>query len=390
MTTQIEQDTYLAWAERAAKELKGKPLDTLNWVTAGGLRMKPYYSAEERTDCYPVIQTSTQSEWDVYESIEVQTAKRANKQAHQALAGGATALQFIWDNPEASEIPILLEGMELPYIQSGFIVPFNQLIPFAGSLVRWIEQQNVNPSSCKGFLSIQLKDTHSGKDLALLLDSWITAQKELLQLLPGFRSQVIDGSIFGHLGLPAQQELGLSLAWYNHILEQGNPPQEWQINLSFGSEFYTELCKFRIIAHLSHLIGEKYGVDTVPYLFASAKENAKSENDRYTNLLQLSTSAMSVVMGGANGILLKNFSQHKEDAPEFVARITRNCQLVLLHESKIGQVHDPASGSYFYEAMSFKLAEQAWESFLEIEEKGGLLAYLGSDTFVQKSGGTGK
>lgn len=385
-----QQDTFTAWAERAAKELKGKPLDTLNWVSGSGLQMKPYYSAEERKGRYPHRQTRNQNEWDVYESIEINSAKEANLRASQALTGGATALQFIWEIPVVEEIPQLLAGIELPYIQCGFRVPLDHAIPFAEALATFLKKQGYSSSSCQGYLAIHLKDMHSGADLATTLGAWFNIQKEVQSLLPDFRSMFIDGALFGTIGLAAHQELGLVLAWYQALLEQGNPPQNWQINLSFGTEFYSELCKFRIIAHLTQLIGEKYGWDKVPYLFGMASVTCIKDLDRYTNLLRLTTSAMSAVMGGANGILLKNFSSHKEDAPEFVARITRNCQLVLQHESRIAAVNDPASGAYFYEEMSFKLAEQAWESFLEIQEKGGLLSYLNSEAFAKITGGTGR
>ncbi len=388
MSEQIEQDTYVAWTERAAKELKGKPLDTLNWVTSGGLRLKPYYSAEERKRRYPVIHTRNQDEWDVFEAIEVHTAQKANLHAHQALSGGATGLQFVWDNPVPEEIPLLLAGIELPFIQSGFCVPLKDYIPFAESLVKWIDLQGYAPSSCKGYLTILIKEVSSGPELSKTLEAWIIAQEDVHKRLPGFRTRVVDGALFGNAGLPAHQELGLILAWYQLVLEQGNPDQEWQVNLSFGPEFYSELCKFRIIAHLSSLVGQKYGPVHPPYLFGSASDACLNDQDRYTNLLRLSTSAMSAVMGGANGLLLRNFSRHPEDAPEFVARITRNCQLVLQHESKIGKAQDPASGAYFYEELSFNLAEKAWDTFLEIQEKGGILSYLKANTFVEKTGGT--
>ncbi|HCS19891.1 MAG TPA: hypothetical protein DIW47_04910 [Bacteroidetes bacterium] len=390
MSEQVEQDTYAAWTERAAKELKGKPLDSLNWVSSGGLQLKPYYSAEEQKRRYPVLNTRTQNEWDVFEAIEVHTAKEANLQAHRALAGGATGLQFVWDNALPEEIPQLLAGIELPFIQSGFCIPLNAYIPFAESLAKWIAIQGYVPSSCKGYLTILIKEFNSGPELSKTLEAWILAQNEAHKRLPGYRSRVIDGALFGNAGLAAHQELGLILAWYQLALEQGNPNQEWQVNLSFGPEFYTELCKFRIIAHLCSLVGEKYGSDYLPYLFGSASDVCLNDQDRYTNLLRLSTSAMSAVMGGANGLLLKNFSHHPDDAKEFVARITRNCQLVLQHESKIGKAQDPASGAYFFEEMSFQLAGQAWDSFLGINKEGGLLNYLRSDAFAEIKGGTGR
>ncbi|MDX5320492.1 MAG: methylmalonyl-CoA mutase family protein, partial [Bacteroidota bacterium] len=79
--------------------------------------------------------------------------------------------------------------------------------------------------------------------------------------------------------------------------------------------------------------------------------------------------------GGAMGMALSSFSR-AEGNEGFKARITRNVQLVLLHESGIAQTQDPAAGSYFLEELSFALSEQAWDAFIEIQDQGGYSAFL--------------
>jgi len=66
------------------------------------------------------------------------------------------------------------------------------------------------------------------------------------------------------------------------------------------------------------------------------------------------------IPGGAPGV-----------APSFARRIARNTQLLLLEESHLGRVRDPAGGSWFVEDLTESLAQQAWQHFQEIEGRGG-------------------
>ena len=61
-------------------------------------------------------------------------------------------------------------------------------------------------------------------------------------------------------------------------------------------------------------------------------------------------------------------------AASFARRIARNTQLLLLEESHLGRVLDPAGGSWFVEDLTEQLAEQAWKHFQDIEARGGFVA----------------
>jgi methylmalonyl-CoA mutase len=60
----------------------------------------------------------------------------------------------------------------------------------------------------------------------------------------------------------------------------------------------------------------------------------------------------------------------------FARRIARNTQLVLLEESNLARVGDPAAGSGALEAMTHQLCTAAWAAFREIEQAGGVWAAL--------------
>ena len=371
MSSTYVNDTYTDWSERATKELKGKALESLNWTSSTGLSIKPYYSAEELKRRYPVIFGRETEEWSVYDAIHVVTASAANTLALDALNAGASALTFIWMEPDLGQLPTLLKEIGLPYIECCFVLPIAHHTAFAKALNQFVQLAGFDLKDCKGSIHMDLSGSQSATDLANHLEQLNTQSAAIQALLPGFRSITIDAAVFANAGLPAEQELGLALAWYQELNNKNNV----QLNLSSGREYYTELCKFRIALHLMHLVDDSA---PSPYLMGMSSETYLSELDRYSNVLRLSTSAMSAILGGSAGIQLTDFSSNEKDSAAFVARITRNIQLVLLNETGIASVRDAAAGSYFLEEMSFLLAEQAWSYFIHIQDQGGFFEFVRS------------
>lgn len=369
MSSTYENDTYSEWSERATKELKGKPLESLNWTSSTVLSMKPYYSAEELQRRYPVVFGRESEEWSIYERIEVEDVAKANKLALAALNAGASALCFVWNHPDLAQLPNLLKEVGLPYIETSFILPVQEHGEFAKALNQYQQLAGFEPISCKGAIHADLSGCNSASELADTLTQIKNQAKLIGGLLPAYRNIIIDAAVLGNAGLSAEKELGLALAWYQEFGQDAKV----QLNLSSGREYYTELCKFRIALHLISLLDKNA---ETPYLMGVSNDIYLSDLDRYTNVLRLSTAAMSAILGGSAGIQLSEFSQNEKDADSFVARITRNIQLVLLHETGIASVKDAAAGSYFLEEMSFMLAEQAWTYFLKIQDQGGLMSFI--------------
>ncbi|MXJ79209.1 methylmalonyl-CoA mutase, partial [Escherichia coli] len=86
--------------------------------------------------------------------------------------------------------------------------------------------------------------------------------------------------------------------------------------------------------------------------------------------------AFGAGVGGADSLLVFPFDVAIDGgfpgtATSFARRIARNTQLLLLEESHVGRVLDPAAGSWFVEDLTQRLAEQAWQHFQAIEARGG-------------------
>lgn len=93
-------------------------------------------------------------------------------------------------------------------------------------------------------------------------------------------------------------------------------------------------------------------------------------------MLRCTLAAFGAGVGGADSLLVFPFDVAIDGgfpgtATSFARRIARNTQLLLLEESHVGRVLDPAAGSWFVEDLTQRLAEQAWQHFQAIEARGG-------------------
>ena len=93
-----------------------------------------------------------------------------------------------------------------------------------------------------------------------------------------------------------------------------------------------------------------------------------AQRDPWVNMLRTTLAAFAAGVGGADTVLVHPFDAaipggFPGTAASFARRIARNTQLLLLEESHIGRVLDPAGGSWFVEDLTEQLAEQAWEHF---------------------------
>jgi methylmalonyl-CoA mutase len=102
--------------------------------------------------------------------------------------------------------------------------------------------------------------------------------------------------------------------------------------------------------------------------------------DPYVNMLRSATESMSAILGGIDSLTVEPFNRIIEADDPFATRIARNQQLLLKEESYLDKVVDPGAGSYYLEALTASLIEQAWQTFLQTEEKGGFLqAFLNGE-----------
>ncbi len=113
-----------------------------------------------------------------------------------------------------------------------------------------------------------------------------------------------------------------------------------------------------------------------------------TQRDAYVNMLRATMATFSAGLGGANAITVLPHTLALGLPDPFARRAARNTQLVLLEESNLAKVSDPAAGSGGIETLTQQLCEAAWSIFQEIEKAGGLFASLEQGLIQRKVAAT--
>ncbi len=131
-----------------------------------------------------------------------------------------------------------------------------------------------------------------------------------------------------------------------------------------------ELAKLRAIRILFAQLLKKHGgsEDTSCFIHAITKLSKTEEKD-YTNMLRVTTRAMSAVLGGCDSLEVVPFDGEESD---FSLRIARNVQLILQGESYLDKIVDPAAGSYYVETLTTKIVESVSNEKVMASKRGAV------------------
>jgi methylmalonyl-CoA mutase cobalamin-binding domain/chain len=97
-----------------------------------------------------------------------------------------------------------------------------------------------------------------------------------------------------------------------------------------------------------------------------------TEKDPYNNVIRTAYEALAAVLGGTQSLHTNSFDEAIALPTEFSAGIARNTQLILAEETGVPHVVDPLGGSYYVEALTQSLANEAWTLIEEVEALGGM------------------
>lgn len=203
---------------------------------------------------------------------------------------------------------------------------------------------------------------------------------------PGVRAITVDGPAFHNLGANATWELAGSVAagvaYLRVLTESGMPVEEALGQISFrlaaDDDQFMTLAKMRAFRQLWARVAEVVGSPDAGATVVHAETSLPmmTQRDPWVNMLRCTLAAFGAGVGGADTVLVFPFDVaipggFPGTAASFSRRIARNTQLLLLEESHVGRVLDPAGGSWFVEDLTEQLARQAWEHFQAIEARGG-------------------
>ena len=202
----------------------------------------------------------------------------------------------------------------------------------------------------------------------------------------GVRAITVDGPALHNLGASAAWELAggvaAAVAYLRMLVESGIPVgaalRQISFRLAADDDQFMTVAKLRaarlLWARVAEVAGDADGGAAV--LHAETSLPMMTQRDPWVNMLRVTLGAFAAGVGGADTVLVHPFDVAIPGgfpgvSPGFARRIARNTQLLLLEESHVGRVLDPAGGSWFVEELTEELARAAWQHFQAIESRGG-------------------
>ncbi|WP_406440359.1 methylmalonyl-CoA mutase subunit beta [Streptomyces sp. NBC_01613] len=210
---------------------------------------------------------------------------------------------------------------------------------------------------------------------------------------PGLRALTVDALPYHEAGGSAAQELGSSLAtgvaYLRELTDAGLSVEQACAQLEFryaatADQFLT-IAKLRAARRLWARVAEACGA---PQAGAQLQHVVTSpvmmtRRDPWVNMLRTTIATLAAGAGGADSVTVLPFD-HELGLPDaFARRIARNTSTILIEESHLSRVIDPAGGSWYVERLTDELAHAGWEFFQRIERSGGLAAALRSGRLGQ-------
>jgi len=419
------EKTVRDWLQLAEQELKRSP-ETLVWHTPEGIEVKPLYTADDlqgvsHLNSLPGFAPFTRGPratmyagrpWTIRQYAGFSTAEASNAFYRKALAAGqqgvsvafdlATHRGYDSDHPRVEgdvgkagvaidsveDMKILFDGIPLEKVSVSMTMN-GAVIPVLANFIVAGEEQGVPRAALSGTIQndilkeFMVRNTYiypPEPSMRIIADIIEYTAKEM----PKFNSISISGYHMQEAGATLVQELAFTLAdgreYVLAALAKGLNVDDFAGRLSFffaiGMNFFMEAAKLRAARLLWSRIMEEFKPQKASSLMlrthCQTSGVSLQEQDPYNNIVRTAFEAMSAVLGGTQSLHTNSFDEAIALPTEFSARIARNTQLILQHETGVTKVVDPLAGSYYVESLTDELAEKAWALIEEVETLGGM------------------
>jgi methylmalonyl-CoA mutase len=415
-----------AWEEQARRELKGGATETLTWRTAEGLDVQPLYTEADLAGVdhlgslpgfAPFVRGPRATmyagrPWTIRQYAGFSTAEESNRFYRTALEAGQKGLSIAFDlathrgydsdHPRVvgdvgkagvaidsvEDMKILFDGIPLREMSVSMTMN-GAVIPVLASFIVAGEEQGASRSELSGTIQNDILKEF------MVRNTYIYPPEPSMRIvadiigytaaeMPRFNSISISGYHMQEAGATLVQELAFTLAdgmeYVRAAMARGLDVDAFAPRLSFffaiGMNFFMEAAKLRAARLLWHRIMSDFGASRPESLMlrthCQTSGVSLQEQDPYNNIVRTAYEALSAVLGGTQSLHTNSFDEAMALPTEFSARIARNTQLILAHETGITKVIDPLAGSYYVEKLTHDLAEAAWELIAEVETMGGM------------------
>ena len=357
--------------------------DELTRTTLDGIKISPLGTPEQVAGLDEGDRPGRRGAWDVRSFICEPTGKAAAEAALNDLENGVTSL---WlrvgsDGVPLDQLEAALSGVLLDVAPVVLDAP-DQPLEAAQKLARIAGETKLAAGSNLGLdpIGLAARGLESTADIAQLAQ---------IATALGARLFVVDGTAIHDQGASDAQELGYVLAAGVHYLrryaEYGVEPtvaaKGLEFRLAATAEQFPTIAKFRALRRLWGRVLELSGVpenERTMLVHGVTSRPMMAKYDPWVNMLRTTVAAFAAGVGGADSVTVLPFDQPLGLPDPLSRRNARNTSALLIEESHVAKVSDPAGGSYAVEKLTNDLAQAGWSEFTRLEAEGDILEALPS------------
>jgi methylmalonyl-CoA mutase len=409
-----------------AAPLPETPVAEAAVTTPEGIQLKTHYTADDVAGIdhlgfgagqapylrgpYPTMYV--QNPWTVRQYAGFSTAEESNAFYRRNLAGGQKGLSVAFDlathrgydsdHPrvvgDVGKAGVAIDSVEdmkvlfdqIPLDQMSVSMTMNgAVLPIMAFYIVAAEEQGVTPDKLAGTIQndilkeFMVRNTYiypPQPSMRIIADIFsYTAQH-----MPKFNSISISGYHMQEAGATADLELAYTLAdgleYVRAGLAAGMTIDQFAPRLSFfwaiGMNHFMEIAKLRAGRLLWAKLLKQFEPQNPKSLalrtHCQTSGYSLTEQDPFNNVARTAIEALAAALGGTQSLHTNALDEAIALPTDFSARIARNTQLYLQHETDITRVVDPWGGSYYVETLTHELANKAWALIQEVEELGGM------------------
>ena len=422
-----KKDNLENWKKNAINELKTPNVDDISINTPEGINIKPLYTSADNEnishlDSYPgeppflrgpKATMYTGRPWTIRQYAGFSTASESNKFYKKNLASGQKGLSVAFDLAthrgydsdhervygdvgkagvaidSVEDMKILFDGIPLDKMSVSMTMNGAVLPVLAGYIVA-AQEQGVSTRELSGTIQndilkeFMVRNTYiypPEPSMRIVSDIINFTSKEM----PKFNSISISGYHMQEAGASLVQELAFTIAdgleYIRAATKSGLLVDDFAPRLSFffaiGMNFFMEAAKLRAARYLwsqwtKKLFNCQNPKSQMLRTHCQTSGASLQEQDPYNNIIRTTIEALAATLGGTQSLHTNSFDEAIGLPTEFSAKIARNTQLILQHETGITDTVDPLAGSYFVENLTKELIDKSNELIEKIEEMGGM------------------
>ncbi|MFD9500139.1 methylmalonyl-CoA mutase small subunit [Streptomyces sp. NPDC060035] len=397
---------------KSGKEVTGTAAEeALSTALGDGLTARPLYTSHDVSadPGFPGFAPFTRGNraagnisggWDVRQRHALTDPVRLNEAVLGDLENGVTSVWLAVGGPDGVPVAGLARALDGVYLDLAPVAldAGSDFEPAVRELLALYESRGVAKTAARGSLGADplghAARTGGEPDLTAAVHWARLCGREY----PGLRTLTVDALPYHEAGGSAAEELGLSLAtgvaYLRALTGAGASVEEACAQLEFryaatADQFLT-IAKLRAARRLWARVAEVCGTTAAgaQQQHAVTSPVMMTRRDPWVNMLRTTLACLGAGVGGADSVTVLPFD-HALGLPDaFARRIARNTSTILMEESHLARVIDPAGGSWYVERLTDELAAAAWSFFQTVERAGGQAAALRSGMVEERLAAT--